>query len=210
MNKILLYLKYIFKKNKWRKKNNNNFTNISKRFPDDISIVTVGKMTYGTLNVQSYGNSSEKLVVGSYCSIAGNVVFLLGGEHPYKSISTYPFRKYIHGTNEKTETKGPIVIEDDVWIGENSLILSGVVIGKGSIVAAGSIVTKDIPPYAIFGGGKILKYRFDDEVIKKLLEFDFSKLDHDYIKNNIDEFYKDINKENVRKRLDILENRKRK
>lgn len=139
-------------------------------------------MTYGTLNVQSYGNSEEKLSIGSYCSIAGNVIFLLGGEHPYKGFSTDPFRKYICGIDKNTATKGPIVIEDDVWIGENSLILSGVKIGQGAIIAAGSIVTKNIPPYAIFAACKVLKYRFDQEVINALLHFDYENLDINHIK----------------------------
>ncbi|WP_214858361.1 CatB-related O-acetyltransferase [Exiguobacterium sp. s191] len=206
MRKIINIIKYFFKKKKWRKENSNNFTNIGRRFPDDTSIVSIGKMTYGTLNVQSYGNSEEKLSIGSYCSIAGNVIFLLGGEHPYKGFSTYPFRKYICGIDENTATKGPIVIEDDVWIGENSLILSGVKIGQGAIIAAGSIVTKNIPPYAIFAAGKVLKYRFDQEVINALLHFDYENLDINHIKKNVEDFYKELNQQNVDEILTFYKN----
>ena len=152
MNRLLIFIKYIFRKKKWRKLNSHNYTNISKRFPKKLSIVNVGNMTYGTLNVQSYGNAEEKLYIGSYCSIAGNVVFLLGGEHPYKGLSTYPFRKYIGRMDENTATKGPITLEDDVWIGTSCVILQGVTIGKGSIIAAGSVVNKSIPANEVWAG----------------------------------------------------------
>lgn len=84
-------------------------------------------------------------------------------------------------------TKGPIILEDDVWIATNALILSGVTIGQGAIVAAGAVVVKDVPPYAVVGGNpaKIIKYRFPEEIIKKLLKLDFSLLTSEYVKGNI-------------------------
>jgi len=206
MNKLLIFIKYIIRKKKWRKLNDHNYTNISKRFPKDMSIVNVGKMTYGTLNVQAYGNKKESLSIGSYCSIAGNVVFLLGGEHPYKGLSTYPFRKYVGGINENTATKGPIILEDDVWIGENCLILSGVRIGQGAIIAAGSIVTKNIPPYAIFGSNKILKYRFSKDIIDQLVKHNFSEIDEKFIKNNIEKIYEELTLDNITEKLKVLNN----
>ncbi|ULT56776.1 CatB-related O-acetyltransferase [Neobacillus drentensis] len=175
----------------WRKRNKHNYTSVMSIFP--IDKVLVGKKTYGPLFVNSYGNNDEKLVIGSYCSIAGDVKFLLGGEHSYKGLSTYPFKKYICGEKENTLTKGPIVIKDDVWIGERCLILSGVTIGQGAVIAAGSIVAKDIPPYAIFVGGEILKYRFSEEIIRKLECLDYSKVDEKSIKENIDLLYTEIN-----------------
>jgi len=205
MNRVLNFLRYILKKRKWRKLNTHNFTHISRRFPDDISKVTVGKMTYGPLTVQSYGNQKEKLSIGSYCSIAGNVVFLLGGEHPYKGLSTYPFRKYVCGSSENTYTKGPIVLKDDVWIGENCLILSGVEIGQGAIIAAGSTVTKDVPPYAIFANGRILKYRFSEKVINQLLTFDYENLNLQLVRNNVEDFYKEIPENNIEEHLKLLQ-----
>ena len=79
-----------------------------------------------------------------------------------------------------------ILIGDDVWIGERAVILSGVEIGRGAIVAAGAVVSKSIPPYAIAAGvpAKVIKYRFDDDLISELLKIDFDKIDVEFIKKN--------------------------
>lgn len=188
--KIRSTMELFFFKIAWRSKNKHNYTSVKTSFP--IDRVTVGEKTYGSLYVSSFGNEAEKLVIGSYCSIGGEVRFLLGGEHSYKGLSTYPFHKYICGVKENTLTKGPIVIKDDVWIGERCLILSGVTIGQGAVIAAGSIVAKDIPSYAIFAGGRILKYRFTKEMIKRLKCFDYSSLNNESIKNNINLLYTDL------------------
>ncbi|MEC1719109.1 CatB-related O-acetyltransferase [Schinkia azotoformans] len=183
-------IKLLLFKQRWRKNNYHNYTTVKNIFP--IEKVSVGVKTYGALNVKTYGNPKEKLIIGSFCSIAGDVKFLLGGEHYYKGLSTYPFKKYICGLREITLTKGPIVIQDDVWIGEGSLILSGVTIGQGAIVAAGSIVVKDIPPYAIYAGNKVIKYRFSEDIINQLLNFNFSNLNDEIIKNNIEFLYSEL------------------
>ena len=82
--------------------------------------------------------------------------------------------------------KGDIIIENDVWIGANSTVMSGIKIGNGAIVAAGSTVTKNVPPYAIVAGNpaKVVKYRFTDEQIKKLLSIAWWDWDEQKIKNN--------------------------
>lgn len=193
--KIMNVIKLLIFKIIWRKKNSHNYTNVKNIFP--IGKVHVGKKTYGSLQVKAYGNPSEKLIIGSYCSIAGEVEFLLGGDHFYKGLSTYPFRKYVCKQKENTLTKGPIVLKDDVWIGQRCLILSGVTIGQGAIVAAGSIVVKDIPPYAIYAGDKIVKYRFSDDIIKKLIKFDYSNLRDEEIKNNCEFLYTNLDIKNL-------------
>ena len=85
---------------------------------------------------------------------------------------------------EDATSKGDILIGDDVWIGERAVILSGVEIGRGAIVAAGAVVSKSIPPYAIAAGvpAKVVKYRFDDDLISELLKIDFDKIDVEFIK----------------------------
>ena len=165
----------IYKK-EWRKLNNHNFTELKKQV--DISHITVGKKTYGTLDVVNASNENVFLKIGSYCSIADGVCFLLAGEHNLESISTYPFKVYCWGGSKAAMSKGDIIIEDDVWIGANTIICSGVKIGQGAVIAAGSVVTKDVPPYAIFGGNpaKLIRYRFDSELIEKLLSIDIEKL----------------------------------
>jgi virginiamycin A acetyltransferase len=196
---------YLFKR-KWRKKNYDNDTYVANIF--DISRVNVGNYTYGLLNViHSYGNPKEKLTIGSYCSISTDVYFLLGGEHFFKGLSTFPFKVYICHEEYEAISKGEIKICDDVWIGHGAIILSGVTIHQGAIVAAGSVVTKDVPPYTIVGGNpaRIIKYRFENEVIEKLLKVDFSKLDSNKIKNNIDILYTEINSTNIDDILKSLE-----
>jgi len=159
-------------------------------FPSEI--VSVGLYSYGPLNVEYYGASDEKLVIGSFVSIARDVKFVLGGNHRFDILSTFPLREnLLHSKIKEAVTKGPIIIKDDVWIGCNSIILSGVIIGQGAVVAAGSVVTKDIPPYAIVAGNpaKVIKFRFAQEIIEKLLSMDLSRIGRSTILNNPELFY---------------------
>jgi acetyltransferase-like isoleucine patch superfamily enzyme len=177
---------------KWKKKNIHNHTQVSSIFP--ITSVSVGKHTYGMLNVHY---PIQQLTIGNYVSIGPDVQFLLGGNHQMHTVSTFPFYPYLHNIQRKTEcvgSKGPINIEDDVWLGMNVIILSGVTISKGVIVAAGSVVTRDIPPYAIVGGvpARIIKYRFPKDVINKLIKLDISSYPEWLIKEKIDLFYNEI------------------
>ena len=185
-------------KKKYRKQNCHNFTTIKNAC--DISRIRVGKGTYGIIDIKTYGGQNCNLLIGNYCSIANDTVFLLGGEHCYDKISTYPFKsKYLK--EPESLNKGDIIIKDDVWIGYGSTILSGVKIGQGAVIGAKSVVAKDIPPYAIFCGNKIIKYRFSDNLIEKLLKIDFSQIDSDFIKDNIEFFYSEVNEKNVDKIL---------
>lgn len=175
-------------KKAWRKKNPHNTTVMAGRF--NIEDVEVGKCTYGAIQVINWGKG-QKLYIGNYCSIAGEVMFILNGDHYTGNISSFPFKVKCMGAPYEAVSKGDIVVEDDVWIGYRSTILSGVRIGQGAIVAAGSIVTKDVPPYAIVGGNpaKVIKYRFDEEMIKELMKIDYSCLDEATIKEHIDDLY---------------------
>jgi len=191
------YRKYLFYrfKRKWRIDNQHNFTIPIRVFPSNT--VLVGKMVYGFINIENFDNSEEKLIIRDYVSIANNVVFILGGNHQMNTISSYPlFSKLVHLNPELDSlTKGSIIVEDEVWIGYGSIILSGIRIGKGAIVAAGSVVTKDIPPYAIVGGNpaRIIRYRFDEEILRLLRDFNLSSFNESDIINNIDLFYDPLN-----------------
>lgn len=196
-NVMIEWILFPIKKLLWRKKNKHNFTVLGKNF--STSRVRVGKATYGVLNVTTYGNEKECLEIGSYCSIADNVNFLLSGEHSYNTISTYPFKTKILKQGEEALCKGKIVIGDDVWIGYGATILSGVNIGQGVIIGAGTVVAKDIPPYAIYVNGRILKYRFSEKVIEKLLKIEYGKIDKKYIEENLEDFYKECNIEVLEK-----------
>ncbi|EOT2959482.1 CatB-related O-acetyltransferase [Clostridium perfringens] len=177
----------------WRKNNSHNNTNINKI--TDLNKIIVGKKTYGPLNVYTWGDNNERLIIGNYVSIANDVKFILGGNHRYDILSTYPFKVKLGVNNIEAYSNGKIEICDDVWIGMNSMIMSGVTIGRGAVVAAGSVVTKNVEPYSIVGGNpcKLIKYRFDKELIKKVNEIDLDGFSDEYIMNNINLFYTTLN-----------------
>lgn len=146
----------------------------------------IGDFTYGIPMVRSW-REDEHLKMGKFCSIADNVKIFLGGEHKSDWISTYPFNVFLTRDfpeiNGHPATKGEVIIGNDVWLGSGCTIMSGVTIGDGAIIGANSLITKDVPPYAIVGGnpGKIIKYRFDDEMIKRLLEIKWWDWDYENI-----------------------------
>lgn len=185
-------LKLAWFRRKWINSNRHNYTIAENRF--DASRVTVGRKTYGTLDVRMYGHPDEQLTIGNYCSIGPETVFMLGGEHSYDNLSTYPFRTMYQMAPHEALSRGPVIVEDDVWIGTRALILSGVRIGQGAIIAAGSVVNKDVPPYAIVGGvpAKVIKYRFSPELIEVLLTIDYSRLDDDIIRAHEAELYRPL------------------
>lgn len=179
---IVGYFKLAIFKCRWRKKNKHNFTDAQNIYP--LNVVSVGKETYGSLRVLYFSNPNEKLKIGSYCSIGGDVVFVLGGNHPLELLSTYPFAKHFHKPEQKIEdksTKGPINIGSDVWIGHGVIILSGVTIGQGAVIGAGSVVSKDVPPYSIYLGNRVVKYRFSQEIIDELIKIDYDKITRDQL-----------------------------
>ena len=198
INKLKLYL---FRK-KYRRLNRHNRTSI-KNFCD-LSKVVVGKKTYGVLSVTDFSPADTKLRIGSYCSIAPNVRFLLGGEHQIKSISTYPFKVMSFGDAREAGSKGDIVVKDDVWICDGAIICSGVTVGQGAIIAAGSVVTKDVEPYAIVGGNPALfiKWRFDEECRKRLCQMDIVKLFDSFTKEDMPLIYEDLTEEVLDKLLE--------
>lgn len=186
------------RKNKeWRRKNPNNSTVCVNQF--DFNNVIVGDYTYGELTVLNFGKN-EHLYIGFFCSIASGVVFSLNADHPTNRASTFPFKSKVLGMSmNEAGSKGDIIVDDDVWIGQNAIILSGVHIGQGSVIAAGAVVTKDVPPYAIVGGvpAKIIKYRFSPDVIDVLLTIDYSKLTSILIQQHVDDLYSSLDSLNV-------------
>lgn len=180
---------------KWRKLNKHNNTKIGDY--TDIVKIRVGNHTYGTINARFFDNPAEELIIGSYCSIAGRVEFLCGGEHNYKKILSYPIERNFLQTPYEAFAKGKIIIEDDVWIGQGALILSGVKIGQGAIIAAGSVISKDVPPYAITDGKRIIKYRFNEDIITELLSIDFGKISKATIIKYQDLFNKDVTLDDI-------------
>ena len=167
--KLLRSFKMIRLKVKYDLKNPNNKTFPVSLFP--IDIVTVGDYSYGPINIYTYYGNGEGLIVGKYCSIAKDVKFILGGNHRTDCFMTFPvLNKFVDTNINEAFSKGKIILEDDVWIGVGATLLSGVHLGRGCVVGAGSVVTKSFPPYSIIGGNpaKIIKMRFDNNILKKL------------------------------------------
>ncbi|MDP4181822.1 MAG: CatB-related O-acetyltransferase [Bacillota bacterium] len=125
-----------------------------------------------------YPINEDRLIIGNFCSIACGAKFIFtSANHTLKSLSTYPFPLFFEEWNLDKEdvrsawdNKGDIVIGNDVWIGYEAVILSGVHIGDGAIIGTRAVVTKDIPSYTIAGGipAKEIKKRFDEDTIIKL------------------------------------------
>lgn len=192
INSIKYKIKWIKTRRRWYRNNAHNHCFIDKDF--DISKVEIGKETYGLINPYFYANQDAKLIIGSYCSIAEGTKFVFG-EHNYRRMSTFPFDEFVLGNTEINSIKGPIVVKDDVWIGMNCIILSGVTIGQGAVIGAGSIVSKDVPPYAVYAGNKVIKYRFTDDIVEKMLKIDYSRLSRELIDEYRTELYGDITPE---------------
>ncbi|WP_288342573.1 CatB-related O-acetyltransferase [uncultured Dubosiella sp.] len=143
-----------------------------------------------------YPINGDKLKVGKFCSIACGAKFLFtSANHTMHSISTYPFPIFfeewgldVTNITSAWDNKGDIVIGNDVWIGYEAIVLSGVTIGDGAIIGTRAVVTKDVPPYTIVGGipAKPIRKRFSDEVISKLLELQWWNWPENWIKENID------------------------
>jgi len=174
---------------------------------ENIHLWVANRGTYFDRNVNIISWSDQyKVILGKYNSIGRDCNFFLHANHRPDWVTTSsqlwgPVTHEIaqmHMDMGHPSCKGNIIIENDVWIGAKSTIMSGVKIGNGSVIAAGSVVSKDVPPYAIVAGnpGKIVKYRFTEEQVKKLLLISWWDWEEEKIKdnslimwsNNIDEF----------------------
>lgn len=128
----------------------------------------------------NYPEFGEKLIIGKFCQIASGTKFIMGpANHRLCSVTTYPFNVFGGAFTENTPDhvsqlprKGDTVVGNDVWFGRESVIMPGVKIGDGAIVAAYSVVAKDVEPYTLVGGNPacFIKKRFSDELIALLLK----------------------------------------
>lgn len=136
--------------------------------------VTYGPGTYGTPPIYTWMNATESLHVANYTSVGS--LIMLGGKHPTDRVTTYPHRIWMDlpgaGEDGFPEPTGDTIVGSDVWLCYESILVSGVTVGDGAIVAAGAVVTKAVPPYAIVGGNpaRVIRYRFSDEQIADLLD----------------------------------------
>lgn len=142
-----------------------------------------------------YPINGDKLKIGKFCSIACGAKFLFtSGNHTLRSLSTYTFPIFFEewGLDTKNirdawDNKGDIVVGNDVWIGYEAVILSGVTIGDGAIIGSRAVVTKDVPPYTIVGGvpARAIRKRFDEDTIAKLKALQWWNWDEEKIARSI-------------------------
>jgi len=152
----------------------------------------IGDYTYGIPRILSW-DEGTRLKIGKFCSIAGEVIVFLGGNHRTDWVTTYPFSDFVDEWPEAKHmvghpaSKGDVVIGNDVWIGVGAVIMSGVTIGDGAAIAARAVVTRDVEPYCIVGGNpsRLIRKRFDDETIRALLEIRWWDWPVDRIKENM-------------------------
>lgn len=172
----------------------------------DISCITIGNMTWGGIHILDYlppASRECQIRIGSYCSIAGDVKFMRGGEHRTDRVSTFLFKNcFSLGEGENLKPSADISVGDDVWIGYGALILPGARIGQGAVIGAGSVVRGVVPPYGVYVGDRVVKYRFGPELIEELVKLDYNKLMPDMIREHLPCFYTDVDSGVVKTLLD--------
>lgn len=156
--------------------------------------IAIGGFTYGAPLV--FRHPGHKLTIGRFCSVAQEVTIHLGGNHRTDRMSTYQFVAFPRDWPEANYlpvdevygfSKGDVTIGNDVWIGYGATILSGVTIGDGAVIAAEAVVTRNVEPYAIVAGNpaRLVRKRFDEDTIRRLLEIRWWDWPIDKIKANM-------------------------
>lgn len=157
----------------------------------------IGDFSYGVPKIISFGNPCE-LYIGKFCSISDNVTIILDGEHRTEWVTTYPFSglkllknslvKWADDLTYMSSSKRNIHIGNDVWIGYGAVIRPGCIIGDGCVIGSYSVISNStIEPYSIVVGnpGKVIKKRFNDDIIEKLLKIKWWNWNVEKIKQNI-------------------------
>ncbi len=132
---------------------------LKKQYP----MFDIGEHSYGLLTIMQWNGSQIR--IGDYCSFAAGTVALLGGEHRTDTVSTYPFNMF-WGDKVEQAPRADTIIGNDVWVGATAVILGGSQICDGAVIAAGSVVSGFVPPYAVVGGNPLrhLRWRFPQDV----------------------------------------------
>lgn len=164
-------------------------------------IYTNTKIFNSTINAYSYVGKRTSIVhakIGKFCSIAGGSRIGLG-IHTIDNLSTSSiFTENKNGTghswvqNNIVNPYKEVIVGNDVWIGARVIVMGGITIGDGAVIAAGAVVTKNVPPYTVVGGvpARVLKYRFEPLIINKLLDIKWWNLPDEKLKCNIELFQK--------------------
>lgn len=133
----------------------------------------------------------DKLIIGRFCSVADGATFMMAGNqgHRHDWISSFPFfYQGFESAQDAFVKAGDTIIGNDVWIGANVIVMPGVQIGHGAVIATSTIVTKNVEPYTVVGGnpGKVIKKRFSDKEIELLLDLEWWNWNINKVKDNMD------------------------
>lgn len=188
-SKYHIIVSFLFFKLKIRTKQRQDNNSVEIIELPKIKLKNIGKQSYGCEDIYI---TSPNTSIGAFCSIGPRVI-LGHGEHPVNYLSTSPYfyfdelayKKQTNVSHPEYWNLQPINIGNDVWIGDGVFVKNGITVGDGAIIGARSVVTKDIPPYAIVVGcpAKIIRYRFDEKTIEELLKLRWWDLDDEIIKN---------------------------
>lgn len=154
------------------------------------SLLAISRPTYARARILHYGPDDPQITVGRYCSLNDGSYLFPGGNHNTDCVSTYGFNwTLLPGAEKGPLSNGPIRIGNDVWSGFGSIVLSGVTVGDGAVIAAGAIVTKDVPNYAIVGGvpAKVISYRFNEQIREALLRIKWWDWDESKVERHADQ-----------------------
>jgi acetyltransferase-like isoleucine patch superfamily enzyme len=214
MIKFLKKIKFILKKYKYSRNNKlSSIVSIGKKVSlNNCTLSYYSSVAeYASLSNVFIGEYSSigryaKIVytdIGKYCAISWDTTINVIS-HPYNNltISAFPYVPYVGNfVTERKQSYQQVTIKNDVWIGANSVIMPGVTIGNGAIIGDSAVVTKDVPDYAIVAGvpAKIIKYRFEQDIIDKLLELKWWDLDPKLIKQHIELWYGEFDHEALNK-----------
>ena len=184
----------------------NDYKNIARNVTQSLEIkeinITCPAYHVATMGRRSYFEGTgflftppAHLILGNYVSVADDTVFIVNADHDCDSVANYPMFRVgedFHNPFRQDDFVKPrhcqLILGNDVWIGTGATVMGGITVGNGAIIAAGSVITKDVPPYAVVGGNpaRILKYRFATDICKKLDTIKWWNWDEDKIRANAD------------------------
>jgi len=158
-------------------------------------MITIGRNTYTPGDTQyRFWLPTENIIIGNFCSIADQVMICAGGQHRTDLVSSFPFgiKMMNYPTDPVYKTTMNTTIGSDVWIGTKSVIIGGVNVGHGAVIATASVVLTDVPPYAVVAGNpaKVMRFRFSKSLVERMLKIAWWDWSDDIIKANVSWFYK--------------------
>ena len=197
----------------WLTIRRNNVKLYKCKYNDSVSFAYAAQVSNSNIGDYTSIGRYNKIVhtdFGNFCSISWDVTINAVG-HDMNKLTTHSFSRrpdFGFGVEKDGRIYKRVVIKNDVWIGANSVIMPGVIIGNGAIIGAGAVVTKDVPDYAIVAGvpAKVIRYRFSERIISELLKLEWWDWEREVIKNNIHLFQNEITDKILNKLKNIASN----